>query len=417
MTRLPLLCVLFSALPALAAESCRETAETPAAAVAGAPVTTADWLEPGNHRFGLANARRFVPAVSVTPPTSDARPFPAGTTPLDVDRLEVTDPADGSRRSLRFLLDNRIDADGVMVLRQGKLLLDYRRTGFDPEQPRLLLDTTRPILAALLARAVDENKISRTKAVSRVIPELRPIREMGKLSVQRVLNGRSGLQWSADDLTRWRREAGWQGTGKTGVRAWLAARGNWPRNSTRSAPDLGGPSGELLLWLNEKAWQTTAPKLLCDLQTSIKARHSAFWTRDVSGSFVADGLALSLEDFARLGQSLLDTRARHGARALAPAWFIEAIGNGGDKTSPLSPDLQALGGGSSWQYHFAHPGARGRRAAMLGSFGTSLFVDFDQGTVVAVFASNGAARSPLLAASLDTLWQTSRQAGGERERK
>lgn len=417
MLRLPLLGVLLAALPAVAAESCRETTETPAAAVGGVLVSTADWLEPGNHRFGLANARRFVPTVSVVPPISEARPFPAAATPLDVDHLEITDPADGSRRSLRFLLDNRIDADGVIVLQQGKLLLDYRRTGFTPDQPHLLLDATRPILATLLARAVSENKIARTKAVSRVIPELRPIREMGKLSVQRMLNGRSGLQWSADDFARWRREAGWQGSGKTGVRAWLTARSNWPQNSTRPLPDLGDPSGELLLWLNEKAWQSTAPKLLCDLQSTIKARHPAFWSRDTNGNFLADGLALSLEDFARLGQSLLDTRARHGARAMAPAWFIEAISNGSNKSGPLTPDLQALGAGSSWQYYFAHPGSRGRRAAMLGSFGTSLFVDFDQGVVVAVFASNGAARSPLLAASLDTLWQASRQPGGQREHK
>ena len=179
---------------------------------------TDNWLSPGNIRFGLGQASRFMPGVSIAPTTTPpARP--AAAQRLDPDRLLVTDPADGTRQSLRFLLENRIDADGVVILRRGKLALDYRRSGFDPAQPRLLLEATRPILVTQLARAAAEGRLAREKAITRLLPELSGVRELGKLSLQRLLAGRTGLQWSETDIARWQQEAGWAPGGRSASRS------------------------------------------------------------------------------------------------------------------------------------------------------------------------------------------------------
>ena len=42
-------------------------------------------------------------------------------------------------------------------------------------------------------------------------------------ALQRLLAGRTGLQWSETDIARWQQEAGWAPGGRTGVRAWLDA--------------------------------------------------------------------------------------------------------------------------------------------------------------------------------------------------
>lgn len=411
-THFLILSALFASLPALAAEPCTQTASTPPSELVRQPVRADNWLSPGNLRFGLSQAPRFIPGVTVAPPAG----APARSTAaqrIDVDRLLVSDPADDTRRSLRFLLENRIDADGVLILRRGRVLLDYRRAGFDPAQPRLLLEATRPVLVALLAKAAAEGRVAREKAVARAIPDLSNARELGKLSLQRLLEGRTGLQWSDADIRQWQQEAGWALGGTAGgVRAWLERRPSWPRTADETGADVAGPEGALLLWAAEKAWKKSAPALLCDLQGSIRARHPAFWATDPTGTALADGLALSLGDFANLGQAFLDARNRPGRRALVPAWFVDSVVSPSGTRDPAPAVVRELGADTGWQYRIAHPGNRGHRMAILGAYGTSLYVDFDHGTVIAVFASHAERHSPLLMASLRNLWEETALQGG-----
>ncbi len=397
-------CVLCAALPLLAAEtSCRTQRSLPAPPEGRAIVGGDDWLRPGNLRFGLAHPARFMPGSRIDPPPRAERKMPPQRQ-IDVDRMQVLDPADGAERSLRHLLDNRIDADGVLVLRRGRLVLDYRRTGFDPTGPRLLLEATHPILAMMVVKASAEGLVDRNKGVDRVLPELGGNRGLGKLSLTRLLHGRTGLEWTPGERERWRQEAGWTPGGRLGVRAWLTARSPWPRNAEAGADLPSGPEGELLLWAAEKATKKPAAQLLCELQSGIGAQDAAFWASDGQGTPLADGLALSLRDFAALGQSLLDLRARPGRRAPVPAWFVETLAGASPSGHGLPASWQGLGEEGAWQYRFVHPGGAGHRTAILGAYGTSLYVDFDRATVVAIYATHPERASPLLMASLRRSW-------------
>ena len=403
-TRSLILSALFASAPALATEPCLLTPGQPPAATGQQRVSPDNWLNPGYLRFGLSQVPRFMPGVRVQPATP-APARAAAATQIDLDRVTPFDPADDTRKPLRFLLDNRIDADGVQVLHRGRLVLDYRRSGFDPAQPRLLLEATRPVLAMLLARAAAEGRVAQEKSISRVIPQLADTRELAKLSLQRLIDGRTGLQWSASDSRQWQQEAGWTPGGNgAGVRAWLDARKQWPRSRGEDGLDLAGPEGELLLWATENAWKQPAPALLCSLQKSIRARDPAFWASDPAGTALADGLALSLGDFANLGQALLDARNQPGRRGLVPAGFVDTVATPANPDATTPAALRGLASDASWQYRIAHPGGRGHHMAIIGAYGTSLYVDFDHGTVIAVFASHAARHSPLLLASLRNVW-------------
>ena len=84
-------------------------------------------------------------------------------------------------------------------------------------------------------------------------------------------------------------------------------------------------------------------------------------------------------------------------------WFADTLASPGNPAQPTPDAIRALGPDTTWQYRFAHPG-KGHRAAIIGAYGSSLYVDFDHGTVVAVFASHAQRHSPLLMASLRSLW-------------
>ena len=88
-----------------------------------------------------------------------------------------------------------------------------------------------------------------------------------------------------------------------------------------------------------------------------------------------------------------------GANAPAAVTLARA----GNPAQPTPDAIRARGPDTTWQYRFAHPG-KGHRAAIIGAYGSSLYVDFDHGTVVAVFASHAQRHSPLLMASLRSLW-------------
>lgn len=394
-----------SLIPAtvLADAACTQALHTPPAGLAGSAVNGSNWLDPGTLRYGLGQAPRFMRGIALTPPAGAPARTPARQ-PIDPDRRTATDPADGAQRSLRHLLENRIDADGVLMLQHGQVLLDYRRSGFDPARPQLLLEATRPLLVTMLAKASAEGRFARGKAIPRLIPELAPSRELAKLSMQRLLDGRTGLQWSDAEFRQWQKEGGWMPAGGVGgVRPWLVRRSAWPRVSGDPGSDMRGPEGALLLWATEKAWKKPAPDVLCELLAISRARNPAFWATDPAGTPLADGLALSLEDFAAVGQSLLDARTPSGRRTIAPRWFADTLASPGNPAQPTPDAIRALGPDTTWQYRFAHPG-KGHRAAIIGAYGSSLYVDFDHGTVVAVFASHAQRHSPLLMASLRSLW-------------
>ena len=190
------------------------------------------------------------------------------------------------------------------MLKGEQIMLESYRSGFSPTAPRLLLQATRPTLSAMPATAADRGRLSRGRSVARVIPDLTKVSNLRKTSVQRLLDGRTGLTWSADDRRQWRDAAGWAGSGRSSpaVRAWLKNRRVWPRNAELPVADSGAPEGELLTWTLERASKKPVSRVLCEsVLSAIAAEDEAFWATDAAGVELADGLALSLRDYARLG--------------------------------------------------------------------------------------------------------------------
>lgn len=388
-----------------ATDTCRYRQSAPPQADAKRLVTQDNWLAGEHLRIGLQAPQRFMPGVLMRS-SAHAAGLTRSTSLIDPDRQMALDPDDGSEKSLRFLLDARLYADGIIVLKGGEIMLESYRSGFSPAAPRLLLQATRPVLSAMLATAVDRGRLSREKSVARVIPDLTKVSNLRKISVQRLLDGRTGLTWSADDRRQWRDATGWGGSGPSspGVRAWLKNRRAWPRNTELPVADSRAPEGELLTWTLERASRMPVSRVLCEsVLSAIGAEDEAFWATDAAGLELADGLALSLRDFARLGAAQIDARAKSGGSSVAPKWFIESLAATVSGVDPTPDALQGLGDDTAWRYQFVSLG-RSHQAAIVGPFGNSLFMDFDRKIVVAIYASFPRDYSPLLLRSLRSVW-------------
>lgn len=365
------------------------------------------WLRAGARRVTLAAPTRFMPATQMTvggTPAAATRPATAART-LDIERLPATDPADDSRRDLAFLLQSRLDADALVVLKNGQRVVERYWHGTAAQAPRLLLSGTRPVLSLLGATTISQGKLAADKSVARPIAPLADNIALRKLSTRRLLEGGDGYGWGAGDLAEWQRAGGWTAAAGDGVRAWLTRHDAWTVLSPNPGlpPAEGRPEDELLTWAIAETSGTAPARLFCEqFFANLKPEDKALWLTDPAGHDLAAGLALSPRDHARLGQLLLDARPG-GKRGRVPDWLIEALL--APASGPGDPGLAGLPAGSTLRYGFVRLGGKGNRIALIGPYGNSVYVDFDRRLVIALAASHPESASPLLLASLDALWR------------
>ena len=366
-----------------------------------------NWLAAENLRYGLQSANAFMPLVTLK---SRAAPLPLNAAPrqIDFERIAATDPLDRQPRDLGFLLDTRIYADALLVLRNGRVVGERYWHGVSPRQPRLLLGASRPLLSLLGAMAVAQGKLATDRSVLRYVPELAAQTSLRKLSLQRLLDASSHFDWSAQEIEEWQAASGWRSgeTGTAGVRAWLGKPERWEKGYAESSgnPVNGGPEGDLLTWALANAYAAPLSRVFCDnLAGRLRPENPVFWLTDAHGQELGDGLALSLRDFARVGQMLIDARSG-GPRSRIPGWLIETLGSTGALRKNASDGLPGLGKGSELRYGFVHLGGSANRIALIGPYGNSLYVDLDQRLVIALFAAYPQTSSPALLATLAELW-------------
>ncbi len=366
-------------------------------------IDKSNWLAIENQRLTLQAGEVFMPAWRLPASGSETKVAPRQ---RQVDTLPSTDPLDGSRRDLGFLLDSRLYADGLVVLRNGQVVTERYRNGLTPEKPRILLDTTRPLLNLLGAISISQGKLSADKSIARYLPSLTGSGGLRKMSIQRLLEDEGRYAWTSEDLELWRRAAGWiTNQPGNGIRSWMAQPARWDRAFLeKEAPSFdAAPDDDLLAWALAESNAKPLSVLFCEqLQMRVRPEHSVLWLSDSQGVELASGLALSLRDFAKLGQVLVEARSNRN-RGKIPAWFVETLtASSGLRTA----EIKGLAKGSELRYGFVHLGGAPNRIALIGERGTSLFVDFDRRLVIALFSTRPGESAAAMLATLEQVWKT-----------
>jgi len=397
---------LFFALPAAApaaAPACQFEKVASGPQKLGRWINKSNWLNDENLRLTLPAAHLFMPALR-RQPEADGEALRPANRQLDLAAAKATDPSDGRERDLAFLLDSRLQADGVLILQNGRILAERYRNGLRADEPRLLQQATRPLLNLLGAIAIGQGKLAADRPLNRYLPSLSSQPGIRKLSVQRLLENEEGHNWSADEIAGWRQAGGWTASNASeGMRPWLSQPGRWNALPDKiDLPGAGSPDDDLLAWLLAESNATPLSRLFCEqLQSRLKPEHPVLWLTDPQGVELADGLALSLRDFSRLGNVLLEARNTR-QRSRIPGWFTETLTA---SAGLRSPEIPGLAKGSEARYGFIHLGGESNRAALIGPHGTSLYVDFDRRLVIALYGSYPVASSPLLLATLEQFWK------------
>lgn len=369
----------------------------------GAWIDKGNWLAIENQRLTLQAAERFMPTWRLAPPSNEQA---ISQKQRSIDEFQMSDPLDGSRRNLGFLLDSRLYADGLVVLRNGRLVTERYRNGLLPDQPRLLREASRPLLNLLGAISVSQGKMAADKSVARYLPNLPAANGLRKISVQRLLENEEYLDWGQGDIDTWLSSGAWNiDQAGSGIRAWLSQPGRWDKPIKVRSEVLAvapTPEGDLLAWVLAASNSMPLSQVFCEqLLRRSNPEYPVLWVSDSQGIELASGLGLSLRDFAKLGQLLIDARSSR-SRTKIPNWFIETLlASSGIRAT----EIKGLSKGSEQRYGFVHLGGAPNRVALIGAHGTSLYMDFDKRLVIALYATRPGELTPETLVLLEQFWK------------
>jgi CubicO group peptidase (beta-lactamase class C family) len=276
-------------------------------------------------------------------------------------------------------LDDHMKAynvSGLMVVKDGKVLLERYGLGRKPEDRWISFSVTKSITSTLVGAAIQEGKIrSLDDPVTQYIRQLAGSAYEG-VTLRQVLTMGSGVRWNENysdpdaDVTRYP-----TAIQEPGVNPIVSYMRSLPRASTPGTKfnynsgetDLVGIAVSnavgmsLSQYASEKLWQAYGME------------RDATWMIDLAGHERGGCcLSMTLGDYARFGQFMLDGGIARGRQVLPTGWIAQA-------TSP-----QAANGAPSPGYgYFWWLGQDGAYYAS-GIFGQSITVIPDERLVIVV---------------------------------
>jgi CubicO group peptidase (beta-lactamase class C family) len=321
---------------------------------------------PGILRWTPEQQIEWYPAIETVCPTRTGkrgdyvRPLPKAD--RSIDSLTYT------QGEKSWTVDDYMKAysvSGVMVVKDGKVLLERYGLGRKPEDRWISFSVTKSITSTLVGAAIQDGRIkSVDDAVTPYIPELAGSAYDG-VTVRQLLTMSSGVKWNEDysdpnaDVAR----AGGKilEPGVNPIVSYMKAlpRANEPGTKfhyNTGETDLVGilvanaVGTSLSQYASEKLWQ------------GYGMERDATWLVDVAGHERGGCcLSMTLGDFARVGQFMLDGGMAQGRQVLPAGWIGEAT------TAQITNGAPPTGYGYFW---WTGPGVY----SAFGIFGQSITI-------------------------------------------
>jgi CubicO group peptidase (beta-lactamase class C family) len=359
----------------------RKTIGLLAAAVAiAAGTASAQTVRPGTPsilRWTLEQQTEWYPAIETVYPTTTVkrgdhvRPLPKAD--RAIDNLTYSQ-ADKSWTIEDYM--KAYNVSGVMVVKDGKVLLERYGLGRKPEDRWISFSVTKSITSTLVGAAIQDGKIkSVDDAITLYIPELAGSAYDG-VTIRQLLTMSSGVKWNEDysdpnaDVAR----AGSRilEPGVNPIVSYMKAlpRANEPGTTFHydtGETDLVGilvsnaAGKSLSQYASEKLWQAYGME------------RDATWLVDAAGHERGGCcLSMTLGDYARVGQFMLDGGMAQGRQILPTGWIGQAT------TAQITNGAPPQGYGYFWWL------GQGGAYQASGIFGQSISVIPDERLVIVI---------------------------------
>jgi CubicO group peptidase (beta-lactamase class C family) len=322
--------------------------------------------------------------------------------PAALDDLELVDSGDASAGappgtwSFAQMLA-ATDTDGMLVLRDGRVLCERYFGTLAPDTPHLWHSITKSLGSCVIANLVERGLVDTDGAVTAWVPELDSSAYAGA-TVRDLLDMTVGIQYTEDheDLdsedARLDRLCGLRPSRAPDEPGSIYDYAT----TTTGRGEHGGVlryvslNTDVLGWVMERATRVPVPELLRDeIWGKLGTEHDAYITVDGAGSALLDGgFCSSLRDLGRFGQMLAQDGLWNGRQVVPRRWLDDARSHGDRAAFAASDDPDMLPGGSYRSGFWVAEPEDGRTILLgIGMYGQMLYVDDEAGIVVAKLSS------------------------------
>jgi len=356
-------------------------------------VTLANWRKAPFNKWSFTHLRELIPSAAVANDPRDVAELPSALVDLGGVGFEF----DGLRYDLERLLAET-ETDGMLVLREGRIVHEHYGPGMDAATPHFFASVTKSVLGLVAGILAGRGVIDVGGPVTDWIPEIAKTAWVGA-TLRDLLDMRVGIVFDEDYLAtagpiiEYRKAQGWDPIGPGEEPSDLRT---WFRSLTGTNGPHGGafhyvsPNTDLLGWVIERA----AGRRYADLVSALLwrpmgATADACITVDRLGApRAAGGMCATLRDLALVGQ-LVANRGRRDGTEIVPAEWIADIFEGGDPRAWEAGDFAPYFPGMEAHYRSKWYVRRGKApmAFGVGVFGQNVFADPENGIVIAKLSS------------------------------
>lgn len=374
----------------------------------------ATWDSPAHLPRGQRTFSERMPSA-VLEADGEPIPWPQGRS-LDVDSLTAMDPLVGRERRLGDVLDDRLRSEGLMVVKDGQVIAERYALGLGPRDIHVVHSCSKTLTTMAVAFAFDEGRMAPDDAFTELIPELADLPAWRGVTLEHVLDMASGLRLDEhyDDPSsmywRYATAVGYYGTPPSdGSVLGFAVDALVERQTAPGTRfNYGSYLTNLIAIAVGRAYDTHPAAVIEDrIYRRLGCDDDALVNLDPQGNCIAEGqVSLTLGDFARWAHLYANGgRGLDGQQVLPRAWVDEAF----------EPDAARRAAFAASEYSDVFPGAEYHRQAwllqpghlaMLGIHGQFAYVVPAERLLIVGLSSFPDQVSPLMAATLRTVWST-----------
>jgi CubicO group peptidase (beta-lactamase class C family) len=368
----------------------------------GGRVTLLNWQEPPFNRWSFQHLRELIPTQRIPIGQGPVRSLLRHDTALDPEAVTVH-RVDERVSTLADVLEQTF-TDAVVVVHDGRIVLERYYGGMTPDTVHLMMSVTKSVVGCVAGVLVERGQLDPNQLVDLYVPEVTGSGYSGA-AVRDLLDMRTGVLFREEytnpeaEVRVMERHMGWRpglSPGHVGGMYTFLA-------SMSALSPHGGPfvyrsaDTDMLGWVCERAAGVRMADLISTLiWQRIGAEFEAEITCDGVGSAIHDGgMSATARDITRFGQMLLDDGYVAGIPVVPNRWLVHS--------RTLDPDIRGafassaseatLSGGWYRNQFWYVPGPFGDLQVCLGIHGQMVVVDRATRTVSVKMSSWPAAQS------------------------
>ncbi len=369
----------------------------------GSRATLLNWQEPPFNRWSFQHLRELIPTQRIPRAQAPGRLLEWNDTPLDPAAIAVRRVDERPSTLAEVLAETWTDA--VVVVHDGRIVLESYDNAMTPETVHLLMSVTKSVVGCVAGALVSRGLLDLTVPIDLYVPEITGSGYSGA-STRDLLDMRTGVLFREEytnpqsEVREMERYMGWRPGLSPGFSGGMYA---FLASMTAVAPHGGSfvyrsADTDMLGWVCERAAGVRMADLISDLiWRPMGAEFEAEITCDGVGSAIHDGgMSATARDMARFGQMLLDDGHVAGVPVVPNQWLVQS--------RTIDPDIRGafatsasestLSGGWYRNQFWFVPGPLGDLQVCLGIHGQMIVVDRATKTVSVKMSSWPSAQSP-----------------------